>query len=565
MVIGQFAVTPYAANSTNKANTSGDASKVHMPGWVTRRAYEGPITVLQVGPQIATNYGAPGNTGVANVANAGSNFANGETFLVSGGTANALFTVSANSFMNLTNLSITGNTGGLASANAVTNGQYLTVSNGAVINAIVVLTTDANGSVTNTTITSGNNILNAGGEYPTGTVNGNLVISLYSNAGVLLNHANSGSAFPTSLPGGNLTFTANLSTVTQGLVNATVVQVGGVFPNGATITNNALGLFPNTSFSLNSTANGYNITFTRERHVTSLIIGANTAAFTNLPAANSPITVTVSNTGGNSTVGVGGTAAGINAVGVFVSNIATGITNTVLQAITWGAGANGGVYANNAGFWGLFGASQTNSAVVITFTNANGQVIANGTPSALTANLSVSTGGTASVAALGGRAGRVVYETLVATRFIANGGLAEGASMNLTNIIVTGNTGGLGSANAVANGDYIVVSNGVVNSTFVSVNAVATLVTDANGSVTNATGFTITANAGGGYAPYGGGLFPTGTVNTNLVISLYSSGGKLLNYANSGAAMPGGSPGGNLTFTANLSTVSANTSQYFPQ
>lgn len=206
--------------------------------------------------------------------------------------------------------------------------------------------------------------------------------------------------------------------ISGGSSNAVISLVANATGNLASGTILNPGLFPNTS--------GMTITFNRERHVEGLYIGANTAAFTNLPAANAPVTVTVSNTGNSFAVGSGG----VTAVGVFVSNIATGITNTRLNTITW-TGANTPPFANGTGFWGLFSNNQTNTAVVIVFTNANGQVIANGTPSSLAANLIPSTGGNVHATLLGGRAGRVQYETLVSTKYIANGGTANSTNSSV--------------------------------------------------------------------------------------------------------------------------------------
>lgn len=223
------------------------------------------------------------------------------------------------------------------------------------------------------------------------------------------------------ISGGSVNALAVLVANATGNLASASVLTGGTYPNGASIP--GPGLFANA-------AAGVTYTFTHETHVVKLNIGANTAAFTNLPAANTPVTVTVSNTGANSTTGVGG-GAGLVAVGTFVSNLATGITNTTLQSITW-AGANTPPFANGTGFWGLFGPSQTNTAVVITFTNANGQVIANGSPAALSANLAASAGTpNVHIGTLGGRAGRVAYETLVSTRFIANGGIANASNSSV--------------------------------------------------------------------------------------------------------------------------------------
>jgi len=135
-------------------------------------------------------------------------------------------------------------------------------------------------------------------------------------------------------------------------------------------------------------------TFTREQHVANLNF-SNSTALTNVGNGNT-ININVSNTN---------IPYGVNATASITSNSTGGITNTITQAIAWG-GTN----------WGLFANNQTNTAVVITFTNANGALVG-GTFTA-TANLVTSTGGSVSANRLGGRAGRVTYEMLVIDRHI---------------------------------------------------------------------------------------------------------------------------------------------------
>ena len=133
--------------------------------------------------------------------------------------------------------------------------------------------------------------------------------------------------------------------------------------------------------------------FTREQHVANLNF-TNSTALTGVGNAN-VINFVISNTN---------ISYGVNAVGSFTSNSTGGIQNTQTQAVVWGA--NAGLFANN----------QTNTAVVVTFTNANGTVV--GGTYVATANLVTSTGGAVSAKALGGRAGRVTYEMLVIDRHI---------------------------------------------------------------------------------------------------------------------------------------------------
>ena len=170
--------------------------------------------------------------------------------------------------------------------------------------------------------------------------------------------------------------------------NATLVITTNATSNLASVTVTG-GATP--TYAVNTAAV---VTFTREKHVANLNF-SNSTALVGVGNSN-VINFVISNTG---------LSYGVNAIGSFTSNSTGGITNTQTQAVVW-SGANIGLFANN----------QTNTAVVVTFTNANGTVIT-GTYVA-TANLVGSTGGTISAKTLGGRAGRVTYETLVVDRHI---------------------------------------------------------------------------------------------------------------------------------------------------
>lgn len=203
--------------------------------------------------------------------------------------------------------------------------------------------------------------------------------------------ATNGSGFGTGetvlVSGGSVNAVASLTPNTTGNLQSASVLTTGFYPNGSAIT--TIGVFPNTS--------NLTVTFTRERHVANLNF-ANSTALTNVGNANT-INVSIANTN---------IPYGVNATSSLVSNSTGGITNSITQALTW---------SNPT--WGLFSNAQTNTAVVITFTNANGSVVG-GTFTA-TANLVTSTAGTVTVTKLGGRAGRVTYELLVVDRHIANG------------------------------------------------------------------------------------------------------------------------------------------------
>jgi hypothetical protein len=152
------------------------------------------------------------------------------------------------------------------------------------------------------------------------------------------------------------------------------------------------GVFPNTSVIAYS--------FIREKHL----------------VAN--VTVTGSATGaGNSdnnfltfsNVGIG---YGVPATVTVSSNSLAGISNSSTFTIT-----NPGLFAN----------TQTNSAVTFTISNSTGGAI---TGLTFVANLATSTGGNVSVSAVGGRAGRVQYQTLVAMGTITTGAGANTAGIN---------------------------------------------------------------------------------------------------------------------------------------
>lgn len=211
----------------------------------------------------------------------------------------------------------------------------------------------------------------------------------------------------------------------SGFANGETAVLSGGSANGlAVLTANATGNLASavaSSGGLFTNASSLSVTFNREEHVVKITLGANTNAFTNLPAANAAVSVTVSNTGNSFAT------AGQPAVGYFQTNVASGITNTILNTISWTA-ASGNTFANSsvgAGFAGLFSNNQPNTAVVITFNIAANGLVVNAGGGALVANLATSTGGVVAASALGGRAGRVRYETLVSTKFIANGALAN--------------------------------------------------------------------------------------------------------------------------------------------
>ena len=109
------------------------------------------------------------------------------------------------------------------------------------------------------------------------------------------------------------------------------------------------------------------------------------------------------------TITVGGTATGYDNTDVIVISNAT--VNAAASVVTNSTGGfvTGDVTITNVG---LFPQARTNGGLVITALAANGAA-SNGSGATFSGTLANSTGGTATVT-LGGRAGRVHYETLVA-------------------------------------------------------------------------------------------------------------------------------------------------------
>ncbi len=230
-----------------------------------------------------------------------------------------------------------------------------------------------------------------------------------------------------------------LRTQGEGQITGFTANVGTGFLTGDTVTiSNGQGVNASAIVTANATGNiasiavpvgggpafvnvaSANILFNRESHVANLNIANGTGVTVVGAGVSNVINVLISNTGNTFALG-----AGIAAVGSFTSaGSGTPITNTQTQAIVWGA--NGGQFSNN----------QTNTAVVVTFTNANGTVVTfpGGTANlTLTANLVPSSGGAVTAKSVGGRAGRVRYEMLVIDRHVVNG--ASGNTSNSAGIL----------------------------------------------------------------------------------------------------------------------------------
>lgn len=180
MTIGQF-----GASKTEMQVTSGEGPKVHAPGWQLRRVGQGGIKGLTV-----TN---------------GSNFVNGETLIVSGGTVNATLVLTTNATGNLVsaavvsgglfpntsvlvytyshekhlqNLTVTGGT------TSYDNTDYIVVSNGT-ISAVSNVATNATGYMTNTSLAS--TLITNKGLFSNTTANADVVITVYAANGAASN------------------------------------------------------------------------------------------------------------------------------------------------------------------------------------------------------------------------------------------------------------------------------------------------------------------------------------------------------------------------------------------
>lgn len=188
---------------------------------------------------------------------------------------------------------------------------------------------------------------------------------------------------------------------TGGVANATGTGGSG-FANGETVTVSGGGTNATLTVIANTTGNlaGFTVTnpgsgwanvagttsaFNREKHLTSITVGGTPTGYSNTD------TIVASNGTVNATATVS-----TNSTGGFVTANVT-ITNG-----------------------GLFGNTQANSTVAFAVRAANGSASA-GSGATFAAGLTTSTGGTPTLT-LGGRAGRIQYETIVAMGSISGAG-----------------------------------------------------------------------------------------------------------------------------------------------
>lgn len=190
-----------------------------------------------------------------------------------------------------------------------------------------------------------------------------------------------------------------LTNATGNLSSAVIVGGGGLFTN----------------------VGGLAVGFSREKHVSNVNVSG---TISNVALTNSSIyTLTIANAASNLAI-----SYSQNAYALVTSNSTGGLTNTVTEALVWTGNTTAG---NN--YWGIIANNQTNTALTFVLSNSS---VASVNISGLTfsANLITSSGGAANVVnvTLGGRAGRVQYETLVSSRFIANG--TSGSVANTTTL-----------------------------------------------------------------------------------------------------------------------------------
>lgn len=419
-------------------------------------------------------------------------------------------------YQNVVIISVTGTT------NTFSNTDTLVLSNGS-INGLVSVSTTATGNISNSSLT-----IKLGGEFPIATTNGQVVVTALAANGAASN-------------GLGATFVANLGTV---FVNDLAV---GVFPVSVAMRANTSGegskvgspgwnlrrawegpLMSFTATSGSGFANGEGVTFSNGTVNATGILTSNATG--NLVSGVIPV-----NQGGmftNAAIVVAtlqrqqhlfsnATVAGASVTGgsgysntdtLLFSNGTVNGTATI-STNTTGGFTNSGITLTNVGLWSNVA---TNSSVVVVALAANGAPSA-GTSATLVPYLATSATGTITVANsnMGGRAGRVQYECLVHSRSMVNAG------MYVSNVFVTGSTA------SFTNTDYIIVSNGTIN-------AYATISTNSTGGITNTSISISLAN---------GGLVPTGTANSTLVVNAYASNGAVSN-------------GTTATFTAGLTNSS---------
>lgn len=206
--IGTFGVT------TNETQQAGVKGKGVSPGWVNVRFGTGPVTGITV----------PASNSTFNT----SNFANGETVVISGATTNGSATVTTNATGNVVSLSVTNGGSGFTNAAGVT----VAFARQKHVSLIVVAGT-ATGYNNTDVFTVSNGVSNAIASVSTNATGGTLTFTI-TNPGLFSNTAANASAIVavTNATGGatggsGATFTANLISSSNTGAVLTVSTLGG--------------------------------------------------------------------------------------------------------------------------------------------------------------------------------------------------------------------------------------------------------------------------------------------------------------------------------------------------
>lgn len=247
---------------------------------------------------------------------------------------------------------------------------------------------------------------------------------------------------------GNTTVTAFTATVDQRV--AGIEMYGNTTANGAFVNNQINGVFGVDATETKVTSRGYHQGWVRriagEGPVTAAtatggvnIANGETVTLSN-GSATGLLTLTTNATGNiaSVTITTGGVfdvntnvVAGFNrqkhvansGVAINYTGTATGYSNTDVVTVANGiTNATATVATNTTGGSltftitnvGLFSNTAANNSVVVTIANSTGGASAGSGATFTTANLVASTGGSVTINTLGGRSGRIQYETLVA-------------------------------------------------------------------------------------------------------------------------------------------------------
>jgi hypothetical protein len=386
------------------ANTTGESSHVTHPGWTLRTAGMGPLV------------GAVG---------AGSGYTNG---------AVVTFTSTTNATINTTGVVTTNTTGGItliSVAPSATTGQSNNGS-GLFVNTSTITSSNPNGAINALAI-----VLNGTG-YNTGDVinitgSGAVKASFVITSNATYNvHAvtmiSSGTKFGINSATTKTVTSASGAATGNGVVSVAIgtAPAGGLGYNATDIVNFSNATISSTA-NLAIAANGAITTFAVVNPgsgftgITNTVISVLTVG--GLRTGNGVVSIAVSAPAGTGyangdTVGLSNSTVGA------LGTVVTGASNTSIASITMTANGSGFNGTTNAVVtWTTANVVLTNTAAItITFSSAN--IVPTFAPASF--STTADTGTFANVVpTLGGRAGRVFYETLVAM-----GSMGVGAGSN---------------------------------------------------------------------------------------------------------------------------------------